>query len=227
MKFLTILRLFVFTIVSVTSVSGASIERFESERPAQTAVINLLEALSEKRSTVDNKQVEYEEEDEYYYDDEEEDEFSGDYEVPLVAFSSKPKDPSAVLNAEKLEGSKRKGLGRKKAKGKGKGKKRNPCLIKYKNFCIHGTCQYLKNLKGASCRCDQGYSGERCHLFSLEVKQNERGYNPTTALAVVAVVLSSLCLTIIGLLLALRFHKQGAYNVENEEKIKLGAAPHH
>lgn len=24
-----------------------------------------------------------------------------------------------------------------------------------------------------------------------------------------------------------RFHKQGAYNVENEEKVKLGAAPHH
>lgn len=54
-------------------------------------------------------------------------------------------------------------------------------------------------------RCDQGYSGERCHLFSLEVKQNEGAYNRTTALAVVAVVLSSLCLTIIGLLLALRF----------------------
>ncbi len=69
--------------VAVTSVSGASIERFESDRPAQTAVIDLLEALSEKRSTVDNKQVEYEEEDEYYYDDEEEDEFSGDYDVPL------------------------------------------------------------------------------------------------------------------------------------------------
>lgn len=69
--------------VAVTSVSGASIERFESEGPAQTAVIDLLEALSEKRSTGDNKQVEYEEEDEYYYDDEEVDELSGDYGVPL------------------------------------------------------------------------------------------------------------------------------------------------
>ncbi|KTG39159.1 hypothetical protein cypCar_00000433 [Cyprinus carpio] len=223
MKFLTVLRLFAFTIVAVTSVSGASIERFESERPAQTAVIDLLEALNDKRSTVGNKQVEYEEEDEYYYDDEEEEEFSGDYEVPLVAFSSKPKDPSAVLNAEKLEGSKRNGLGRKK----GKGKKRNPCLKKYKDFCIHGTCQYLRDLKGPSCICDQGYSGERCHLFSLELKKNVEVYSRTTALAVVAVVLSSLCLTIIGLMLALRFHKQGAYNVENEEKVKLGAAPHH
>lgn len=230
MNFLTALRLFVFTIVAVR---GASIPLvFESERPAQTAVIDLLEALSEKRSTVDNKLVEYEEEDEeYYYDDDveedKEDEFSGDYGLPIVAFSSQPKDPSAVLNAEKLEGSKRKGLGRKKGKGKGKGKKRNPCLKKYKDFCIHGTCQYFRDLKGPSCICDQGYSGERCHDFSLPVKTNDGGYDRTTALAVVAVVLSSLCLTIIGLLLALRFHKQGAYNVENEEKIKLGAAPHH
>lgn len=28
-------------------------------------------------------------------------------------------------------------------------------------------------------------------------------------------------------ILSSRFHKQGAYNVENEEKVKLGAAPHH
>lgn len=67
--------------VAVMSVSCASIERFESERPAQTAVIDLLEALNEKRSTLDNKQVE--ESEEYYYDDEEEDEFSGDYGLPM------------------------------------------------------------------------------------------------------------------------------------------------
>jgi len=54
-------------------------------------------------------------------------------------------------------------------------------------------------------RCDSGYSGERCHLFYLEVKTSGEAYDRTTALAVVAVVLSSLCLTIIGLLLALRF----------------------
>ncbi|CAM4616999.1 unnamed protein product [Leuciscus chuanchicus] len=206
MKFLTVLRLFVFSIVAVMSVSCASIERFESERPAQTTVIDLLEALNEKRTTLDNVQVEYEEEtEEYYYDDEEDDEFSGDYVLPLVAFSRKPKDQSAVLNAELAEGSKRKGLGRKKGKGKGKGKKRNPCLMKYKDFCIHGTCQYLRDLKGPSCICDSGYTGERCHLFYLEVKTSGEAYDRTTALAVVAVVLSSLCLTIIGLLLALRF----------------------
>ncbi|XP_052005285.1 proheparin-binding EGF-like growth factor [Xyrauchen texanus] len=190
-------------------------------------MLDLLEVLNEPRSSVDNKPVEYQEEDDYYYDDEEDDTFSGGYGLPIVAFSSKPKDPSVALNAEKLEDSKRKGHGRKRGKGKGKGKKRNPCLKKYKDFCIHGICQYLKDLKEPSCICDSGYSGERCHIFSLEVRTNEGAYNRTTALAVVAIVLSSLCLTIIGLLLAHRFHKRGAYNVENEEKIKLGASPHH
>ncbi|KAA0709667.1 EGF-like growth factor Heparin-binding [Triplophysa tibetana] len=228
MEFSISLRLFVVALAAVTWVSGASIEMFESESPAQTAVIDLLEVFNERRSSEERKQVEYEEDEyEYDYDGEDDDEFSGDYSVPLVAFSSKPKDPSTVLEAEILDGSRRKGLGRKKGKGKGKGKKKNPCMVKYKDFCIHGSCKYLRDIKGPSCICDPGYSGERCHSFSLEVRTEESGYNRTTALAVVAVVLSTLCLTVIGLLLALRFHKRGAYNVESEEKIKLGAAPHH
>lgn len=62
---------------------------------------------------------------------------------------SKPKDPSAILEVESTEGKRRRGKGRKR--GKGKGKKRNPCLRKYKDFCIHGTCQYLRDLHAASC----------------------------------------------------------------------------
>ncbi|KAI4818758.1 hypothetical protein KUCAC02_004060 [Chaenocephalus aceratus] len=58
--------------------------------------------------------------------------------------------------------------------------------MKYKDFCIHGTCQYYRNIRAPSCVCHQSYSGERC------------------------------------LLLLLRFHKRGAYDVENEEKVKLG-----
>ena len=55
-------------------------------------------------------------------------------------------------------------------------------------------------------RCHEGYSGERCHdiIWLLPSSGTDKGYNRTTALAVVAVVLSSLCLIIIGLLLALR-----------------------
>ncbi|XP_007229949.3 heparin-binding EGF-like growth factor a [Astyanax mexicanus] len=209
-------------LVAFTLVSSASIDRYESEKPAQVTVIHLLrtsEAQDEKGPVEENRHVDssLEEGEEYYYDDDiDEYELSGDDEMPRVAFSSKPKDPSTVLTEEK----------KKKSQKKGKGKKRNPCLKKYKDFCIHGTCQYLRKI-GPSCICNPGYSGERCHSFSLPVWTPEEGYNRTTALAVVAVVLSSLCLTIIGLLLALRFHKRGTYDVENEEKIKLEVSPHH
>lgn len=209
-------------LVAFTLVSSASIDRYESEKPAQVTVIHLLhssETQSEKRPAEESEHVDtsLEEGEEYYYDDDvDEYELSGDDEMPRVAFSSKPKDPSTVLTEE----TKRKG------QRKGKGKKRNPCLKKYKDFCIHGTCQYLRKI-GPSCICNPNYTGERCHSFSLPVWTNKEGYNRTTALAVVAVVLSSLCLTIIGLLLALRFHKRGTYDVENEEKIKLEVSPHH
>lgn len=219
--------------------SGAAFDRYdESARPQQhTAVINLLDVRHENRqeddNTVDNRpgSLEY---DEVYdveysddYEDEDEVDMSGDYDIglPRVAMSSKPKDPSTTLNGERSEGRRRKGKGKKK--GNGKGKKRNPCLKKYKDFCIHGTCQYLRDIHAPSCICHASYSGQRCEFFALSVGKVEGGYNRTTALAVVAVVLSSLCLTIIGLLLALRFHKRGGYDVENEEKVKLGLASNH
>lgn len=68
-------------------VSGASIDKHESEKPSQTAVFNLLEPVSERRVAEDSLQheVDYDDEDEgeddeYYYDDDEDDyEVSGDY----------------------------------------------------------------------------------------------------------------------------------------------------
>ncbi|KAM3834064.1 heparin-binding EGF-like growth factor a [Diretmus argenteus] len=219
--------------------SGAAVDRYESDRQQHTAVINLLDTRNDRRVEEDHRgmdrpTVAYGEEDEdyddddYYYEDADDDALSGDYELelPRVALSSKPKDVSAILEEERREGKRRRGKGRKK--GKGKGKKRNPCLKKYKDFCIHGTCQYLRDIRSPSCVCHPSYSGERCQFFILPLGgKTQEGYSRTTALAVVAVVLSTLCLTIIGLLLALRFHKRGAYDVENEEKVKLGLAPNH
>lgn len=229
MKIFPVVLLLVHSLVVSRLASGAAVDR---ER--HTSVFNFLDTTRDKRAeeerigatTVQGGQGDKEEEyddDEYYYDDEAEDEMSGDYDVdlPRVAMSSKPKDPSSILEAKNTEGTHKRGKGRKK--GKGKGKKRNPCLKKYKDFCIHGTCQYLREIRSPSCVCHPNYSGERCQLFTLPVQTSE-GYSRTTALAVIAVVLSSVCLTIIGLLLMLRFHKRGAYDVESEEKVKLGLA---
>ncbi|XP_038555070.1 proheparin-binding EGF-like growth factor [Micropterus salmoides] len=238
--FSAVLVLLIQALVVSRMTSGAAVDRYESDRQQHTAVINFLDTTRGKRvveeesrsvgaTTVEYGQEGEEEEynDEYYYEDEYEDGMSGDYEVemPQVAMSSKPKNPSAILEAESTDGKRSRGKGKKK--GKGKGLKRNPCLRKYKDFCIHGTCHYLRDIRSPSCVCHPSYSGERCEFFTLPVEKRPEGYNRTTALAVVAVVLSSVCLVIIGLLLLLRFHKRGAYEVENEEKVKLGLASTH
>ncbi|XP_061582193.1 heparin-binding EGF-like growth factor a [Cololabis saira] len=216
--------------------SGAAVDRYESDRQRHTSVINLLGTTRNQREEEDHRSgpttVEYahggQEEDydeEYYYDAEYEDGLSGEYELelPRVAMSSKPRDPSSILEAGTTE-EKRRRKGRKK--GKGKGKKRNPCLRKFKDYCIHGTCHYLRDIHAPSCVCRQDYSGKRCEFFILP-SQSKEGYSRSTALAVVAVVLSCVCLTIIGLLLMLRFHKRASYDVESEEKVKLGLASNH
>lgn len=66
-----------------------------------------------------------------------------DLDLFKVAFSSKPQ-ALATPGKEKN--------GKKKRKGKGLGKKRDPCLKKYKDYCIHGECRYLKELRIPSCQ---------------------------------------------------------------------------
>ncbi|KAG3266175.1 heparin binding EGF like growth factor, transcript variant X2 [Ictidomys tridecemlineatus] len=141
-----------------------------------------------------------------------------DLDLFKVAFSSKPQ---ALATPSKEE------HGKKKKKGKGLGKKRDPCLRKYKDFCIHGECKYLKELRAPSCICHPGYHGERCHGLSLPVENRLYTYDHTTILAVVAVVLSSVCLLVIVGLLMFRYHRRGGYDVENEEKVKLGMTNSH
>ncbi|XP_036169040.1 proheparin-binding EGF-like growth factor isoform X3 [Myotis myotis] len=117
-----------------------------------------------------------------------------DLDLFRAPFSSKPQ---ALATPGKDERGKRKKKGK-----KGLGKKRDPCLRKYKDFCIHGECKYVKELRAPSCICHLGYHGERCHGLSLPVENRLSTYDHTTILAVVAVVLSSVCLlVIVGLLM--------------------------
>ncbi|XP_070693261.1 heparin-binding EGF-like growth factor a isoform X2 [Pempheris klunzingeri] len=211
MRIFSVVLLLVHALVVSRMASGAAVDRYDNNR----LHINFLDTTKDSKAEEESRSVavttsDYGQEDEeeeeydgeYYYEDEYEDGMSGDFEMPAVARSSKPIDPSAILEAETTVGKKRRGKGRKR--GKGKGKKRNPCLKKYKDFCIHGTCQYLRDIRAPSCVCHPSYSGERCQFFTLPLEKPQEGYNRTTALAVVAVVLSSVCLTIIGLLLLLR-----------------------
>ncbi|MEQ2242908.1 hypothetical protein ILYODFUR_001679 [Ilyodon furcidens] len=161
MRIFTVAVLLVHCLVMSRMASGAAVDRIEGDRQRRTTVFNLLDTTRDRRveeertgpTTVQHGQQDKEEEydDEYYYDDDADEEMSGDYDVdgPRMAMSSKPKDPSSVLEAKNTEGTQKRGKGRKK--GKGKGNKRNPCLKKYKDFCIHGTCQYQKEIRAPSC----------------------------------------------------------------------------
>lgn len=66
-----------------------------------------------------------------------------DLDLFKVTFSSKPQ---ALATPSKEKN------GKKKKKGKGLGKKRDPCLKKYKDYCIHGECRYVKDLRIPSCQ---------------------------------------------------------------------------
>lgn len=210
----TLRIMFLFNCLVLLKVcSGASVDRFESDKPRTTEVslfhtsekTNITGLQADNRTSVG--------------DDDYEEDYEGDYELnmPRVAFSTKPKHPSAMPTTEKTKKRKRKG------KGKGRGKKKSPCEEEYKDFCIHGVCQYLRELRTHSCVCHGGYSGERCHIFTLAVGKEEQRYSRTTALAVIAVVLSLMCLAVIAILLALRYNKKDDTDVESEEKVKLEA----
>ncbi|XP_006007931.1 proheparin-binding EGF-like growth factor [Latimeria chalumnae] len=206
MNFLSITATLILIAVSCCCrVNGAAFTSHAVEVYPRTAEKGFLAV------TKDNLLEDYED----YIEDEELS--SGDYYLdifPRVAYSSKPKDLTIPSGREKV-----------KRRRKGKGKKRDPCQRKYKDFCIHGECKYNRKVKAATCICESGYHGERCHeLNILPVGNPKNNYSETTALAIVAVVLSSACLMVIAGLLALRCHRRGTYDVENEEKMKLRAA---
>ncbi|XP_062391620.1 heparin-binding EGF-like growth factor b [Sardina pilchardus] len=78
----------------------------------------------------------------------------------------------------------------------------NPCLNS--DFCIHGSCEYHSDQQTTYCVCHPGFSGQRCHMFILGSTSKE-GYDLTTILPVVAVVIVILCLTVFSLFLVIRF----------------------
>uniref|UniRef100_A0A4W5PTU7 EGF-like domain-containing protein n=1 Tax=Hucho hucho TaxID=62062 RepID=A0A4W5PTU7_9TELE len=44
-----------------------------------------------------------------------------------------------------------------------------PCPSRYRNYCLHGDCQYPDNLGPPSCSCHAGFSGPQCDLSRSRV----------------------------------------------------------
>ncbi|KAL7838949.1 hypothetical protein SRHO_G00256070 [Serrasalmus rhombeus] len=44
----------------------------------------------------------------------------------------------------------------------------DPCLTSHRDYCIHGHCTYLQDLKEPVCVCMKGYDGVRCGIQLLQ-----------------------------------------------------------
>ncbi|XP_078267207.1 proheparin-binding EGF-like growth factor [Rhinoraja longicauda] len=199
--------LLVLAAVSYNRAVGAAIDGYESEvtrsrRRGEKDIISILGEVLEQEPTAETVERP-----------------SAERAVETSQVTYKSAENSTAIE----EGKKRKGKrDRKNKRGKKKGK-RNPCYRKYKDYCFHGECRYLHHINEVACRCFPGYDGIRCHSYILAVEHPKDPNENTTTLAIVAVVLSSLSLTVILVLLVLGYHRRVAsYDVKNEEKIKLG-----
>ncbi|KAE8630900.1 hypothetical protein XENTR_v10001010 [Xenopus tropicalis] len=43
----------------------------------------------------------------------------------------------------------------------------NPCSKEYLNYCLNGHCVFHADLTTPLCRCDSGFTGERCEHMTL------------------------------------------------------------
>ncbi|XP_075785487.1 amphiregulin [Pelodiscus sinensis] len=127
----------------------------------------------------------------------------------------KPKQTKPEKNPDKTK--------RKRLKGKkNKKKKGTPCDTEYRNFCIHGECRYLEELKEVTCKCHEDYFGERCgEQFMKTQRRNDLSNFSTTVLVVVAVLLSSISFIAIVVIVTMQVRKTCPQYEEKEERRKL------
>lgn len=104
----------------------------------------------------------------------------------------------------------------------------DPCNSSHLDYCIHGMCKYMEDLKEAVCICMKGYDGERCgiQLLGSQNKEESRGAEVVqTVLVVIAVVLSIIsCIAILLMTCAhYKTHRNflTAYLGASSEKEKL------
>ncbi|XP_003790131.1 amphiregulin [Otolemur garnettii] len=118
---------------------------------------------------------------------------------------------------------KRKKKGGKNGKSRRNKKKKNPCDAEFQNFCIHGECKYIENLKAVTCKCHQEYFGERCGERSMKTHSMIDSDLSKMALAAVAAFVSAVSLTAIAVVITVQLRKRylREYEGEAEEQKKL------
>ncbi|XP_016065094.1 PREDICTED: amphiregulin [Miniopterus natalensis] len=117
---------------------------------------------------------------------------------------------------------KRKKKGHKNKKNR-KNRKKNPCDTKFQNFCIHGECRYIENLKRVTCNCHQDYSGERCGGKSMKTHSAVDGDLSKIMLVVITAFVSAVSFAVVAAVIAIQLRKRyfREYEGEAEEQTKL------
>ncbi|XP_041052066.1 amphiregulin-like isoform X2 [Carcharodon carcharias] len=122
---------------------------------------------------------------------------------------------------------KKKNSKKSKSKGKrrrtGRKKQKDPCKTDYKDYCIHGKCQYLKDLNKPSCVCLPGYQNERCGIRALYTGTTEESIDSLSIVLVVAAVmlLISIITAVIVVTLRIRRKMRVEHDILSEEKQTL------
>ncbi|XP_069486750.1 amphiregulin [Ambystoma mexicanum] len=166
------------------------------------------------------------------YEEGEDDESEGDsLRSELIVDDLIQTQPVVKPENPRKKGGKRERKNGKSTKGKSKNERpkklklENICETTHKEFCIHGTCRFLEGLGKAACVCQHEYFGERCSEMYMKTKKGgDLSDTSTTALAVVAVLLSTISFIAIAIVIAVHMKKKysTAYEGETEEKKKLG-----
>ncbi|ELW70476.1 Amphiregulin [Tupaia chinensis] len=102
-------------------------------------------------------------------------------------------------------------------------KKKNPCDAEFQNFCIHGECKYLENVKSVSCNCHHHYSGERCGEKIMETHSMVDSDLSRIALVTISAFIFVVSVTAIAIVLTVQLRKRyfREYEGEVEEQKKL------
>ncbi|XP_067831213.1 proheparin-binding EGF-like growth factor [Heptranchias perlo] len=220
------LHLLLVTAACCWTVDGSSLEEGENKLLVSTGVPTTSPPTSSPNNTQQlTTEVSSDTSEDYHEDD-----YEDDYGLLESEELQDGMLPAKVQPVVKPRNEDRKKKGSKKTKSKGKKqrngtkKKKDPCKTIYEDYCIHGKCQYLKDLNKPSCICLPGYQNERCGIQVLHTGTNEKQIDDLSiALVVVAVMLLIIILTAVTAAVTLQIRKKlrVEHDVVSEEKQKL------
>ncbi|XP_070582581.1 amphiregulin [Erythrolamprus reginae] len=140
----------------------------------------------------------------------------------LVNDAGREKPP--IKNPANLDGGK-KNPNKPKRKGSEKKTKRKiktPCEGKYKGFCVHGECRYIKQFLIPVCTCHPDYFGERCVEQFLKTKKiNDKTSVLKIEVVVVSIFFAMISFAIIIIVITEKIRKKCTNYNEIEERRNL------